>query len=154
MSSSRRRDPRHRPQQDYSERARAARKQIQKNRDSIREALIERDEERCRWCGAAPTTGAVLQINHTVPLLAGGSNALSNLLLLCRECQQDKYDQDIMEGRYPPSSRKSSRNRKRSRNSTKLQNRAKASPPVDPYGGRSGRAVIVSSGRDRPAKKA
>lgn len=54
----------------------------------IRAALVARDEERCRGCEATDD----LTIDHLVPASRGGSNALSNLQLLCAPCNFAKGD--------------------------------------------------------------
>lgn len=50
--------------------------------------VIARDGAECRWCG---TTSALTK-DHVVPVSAGGENKLSNLQVLCRECNSLKAD--------------------------------------------------------------
>lgn len=48
----------------------------------IRRAILERDKFQCQHC----FTRDSLEVHHIVPLVRGGSNDLSNLLTLCRQC--------------------------------------------------------------------
>lgn len=50
-----------------------------------REAVIERDRGQCVNCGA-PGPDTTLDVHHIVPRGQGGSDKLSNLVLLCRQC--------------------------------------------------------------------
>lgn len=50
-----------------------------------RKAVLERDGHRCLACG---TTGVRFEVDHIVPLAAGGSNALVNLRTLCALCHR------------------------------------------------------------------
>lgn len=50
-----------------------------------REAVHERDRGHCVNCGATDPD-ATLDVHHIVPRGQGGSNRLSNLTLLCRQC--------------------------------------------------------------------
>jgi 5-methylcytosine-specific restriction endonuclease McrA len=45
---------------------------------------------RCAWCG----TTRQLTVDHIVPLIKGGSNALNNLQCLCKACNNVKGDHD------------------------------------------------------------
>lgn len=60
-------------------------------------ALVARDGAVCRWCGIDLVVGGATEqyrppshatIDHVVPLSAGGSNALSNLVLSCEDCNE------------------------------------------------------------------
>lgn len=56
-----------------------------RQRSELREAVIERDRGQCVNCQASgPDT--TLDIHHIVPRGRGGSDKLSNLALLCRQC--------------------------------------------------------------------
>ncbi|WP_049936061.1 HNH endonuclease [Haloplanus natans] len=57
-----------------------------------REAVIERDQGQCVNCGASgPDT--TLDVHHIVPRGRGGSDRLSNLALLCRQCHDAAHDE-------------------------------------------------------------
>jgi hypothetical protein len=58
----------------------------------VRHAILERDGFRCCDCGASASTGAVLEVDHTIPVSKGGSNDPSNLRTLCSECNRGKSD--------------------------------------------------------------
>lgn len=57
---------------------------IAMNRET-REAVHERDRGQCVNCGATDPD-SILDVHHIVPRGRGGSDQLSNLALLCRQC--------------------------------------------------------------------
>lgn len=65
--------------------------QVQKQ---IREQVIERDRGKCQNCCAS--VGQSGDVHHVVPRAKGGSDRLSNLVLLCRECHDAVHDDDVM----------------------------------------------------------
>lgn len=52
----------------------------------VRAAIYERDDHRCRFCGATEP----LQIDHIFPWSLGGTDEPSNLQTLCAPCNQSK----------------------------------------------------------------
>lgn len=68
-------------------------------RDKIRPkdriAVLVRDNYQCQMCGISRSDGAVLEIDHIHPVSRGGSNELTNLQVLCRECNAGKSDKII-----------------------------------------------------------
>tara|TARA_R100001244_G_scaffold2541_1_gene3922 strand:- start:5821 stop:6303 length:483 start_codon:yes stop_codon:yes gene_type:complete len=54
---------------------------------SVRQAIIERDGQRCRYCGGE--TGP-FQIDHIVPFVRGGTDDHENLTVACKPCNQSK----------------------------------------------------------------
>jgi hypothetical protein len=60
-----------------------------------RHQVFERDKFRCCDCGATPALGALLEIDHTVPISKGGSNEISNLRTLCSDCNRGKSDRIV-----------------------------------------------------------
>ena len=53
--------------------------------------VLRRDEFRCMYCGLrAPETGEGLTVDHVVPVALGGSDAPSNLVAACRDCNAGK----------------------------------------------------------------
>lgn len=55
----------------------------------VRKYVFERDRCQCQSCGKT-STETELTIDHIIPLAAGGSNDISNLQTLCRDCNQKK----------------------------------------------------------------
>ncbi len=65
-------------------RARALRKQ----REGMRQRVMERDNSRCRYCGCR-TYGQAL-IDYVMPLARGGRTELDNLVSACESCHAQK----------------------------------------------------------------
>ena len=59
----------------------------------IRFQVLKRDGYRCQMCGVTAQDGAKLEIDHIHPVSKGGGNELSNLQVLCRDCNAGKRDQ-------------------------------------------------------------
>lgn len=55
-----------------------------------RYAVLARDGFLCRYCGARPDTGAVLVVDHIIPVKEGGSNDPANLITACQPCNAGK----------------------------------------------------------------
>jgi 5-methylcytosine-specific restriction enzyme A len=53
-------------------------------------AVIVRAEGRCEGCGKSVADGAVLEIDHVLPVCQGGTNDVDNLQLLCSTCNSIK----------------------------------------------------------------
>ena len=51
--------------------------------------VFKRDSFRCRYCGA-PGTAKQLEIDHVVPVAAGGSSDADNLVASCHRCNSGK----------------------------------------------------------------
>lgn len=62
--------------------------------DRVRQQMLA-EEPTCRLCGA-PTT----DVDHILPLVAGGKHVRENLQGLCRPCHLEKSRQEREEGRY------------------------------------------------------
>lgn len=60
-----------------------------------RHKVLERDGFRCQDCGASPAMGAVLEVDHTIPVSKGGTNEMSNLRTLCADCNRGKSDRIV-----------------------------------------------------------
>lgn len=58
----------------------------------LRFFIMNRDGFRCRYCGRSPEDGVVLEIDHVVPISAGGTYDVCNLVTTCRECNLGKRD--------------------------------------------------------------
>lgn len=63
-------------------------------------AVLERDGWTCRYCGRGRAQGAVLHVDHVVPLALGGSNEDSNLVTACDLCNLGKSARPLR--RDPP----------------------------------------------------
>ena len=61
-------------------------------RPSLRFQVLIRDKFSCAYCGSNPKSGAVLQVDHVVPVSAGGETALHNLVTACWVCNIGKSD--------------------------------------------------------------
>jgi hypothetical protein len=60
-----------------------------------RKAALVRDQHRCQNCRKSREDASVLQVHHIVPQGEGGSNRLSNLKTLCRECHRAVHGDTI-----------------------------------------------------------
>lgn len=58
---------------------------------AVREAVKIRDDNRCVNCGKGPEN-AKLDVHHVVPRGQGGSDRISNLVLLCRRCHDAAHE--------------------------------------------------------------
>ena len=56
---------------------------------SVRKYILQRNNYQCQGCGKKQTQ-TKLNIDHIVALAKGGSNDISNLQVLCRQCNQTK----------------------------------------------------------------
>lgn len=58
-----------------------------------RKEAIERDDFTCQECNAegGPTGEVQLHVDHVTPKYAGGTDDLSNLRTLCKECHLEKH---------------------------------------------------------------
>lgn len=74
------------------------------NKHKIRANLVKRDGYGCRHCHIH-RAGETLTIDHVVPISVGGSNALTNLQLLCRPCHEKKSLQEQDTIAYQPPSK-------------------------------------------------
>jgi hypothetical protein len=58
----------------------------------LRAQVLMRDEAKCRLCGTTPSNGAKLQVDHVIPWSKGGETMLTNLQILCEQCNIGKGD--------------------------------------------------------------
>ena len=56
----------------------------------LRALVLMRDEARCRLCGATPSDGAKLHVDHIKPWSNRGETVLENLQILCQACNIGK----------------------------------------------------------------
>jgi glutaredoxin len=55
----------------------------------LRFEVFKRDTFTCQYCGQKPPD-VVLQVDHIMPVAAGGDNDISNLVTACEACNQGK----------------------------------------------------------------
>jgi hypothetical protein len=56
----------------------------------VRSKVLARDRYRCRHCGISADLGAVLHVDHIIPISKGGTSDLGNLQTLCQDCNLGK----------------------------------------------------------------
>lgn len=56
----------------------------------IRFQVLQRDCFRCRYCGISVDEGAILHVDHVVPVSRGGPTTLENLVTACMDCNLGK----------------------------------------------------------------
>lgn len=66
----------------------------------LRFQILERDEQRCRLCGADPSQGIHLHVDHVIPWSKGGKTTSENLQTLCNLCNIGKGNRSSR--RYGP----------------------------------------------------
>jgi len=81
----------------HRELLKAGRNQRKAISNKTRFAIFQRDGFRCRCCGksAANDMTVELQIDHILPVVKGGTNDLSNLQTLCKECNNGKRTETV-----------------------------------------------------------
>lgn len=52
--------------------------------------VFHRDGFKCRYCGSGPASGCVLEVDHVIPVVAGGTNDTLNLVSACFDCNRGK----------------------------------------------------------------
>lgn len=56
---------------------------------AVRYQIFKRDLGKCQLCGKTASDDAIV-VDHIVPVVMGGDNDISNLRLLCRQCNHGK----------------------------------------------------------------
>jgi 5-methylcytosine-specific restriction endonuclease McrA len=59
---------------------------------SMRYQVLVRDKATCQICGAGKKDGAILHVDHILPVAKGGKSTLDNLRTLCDLCNLGKKD--------------------------------------------------------------
>lgn len=55
----------------------------------VRFDVFKRDFFKCQYCGSTPPA-VVLEVDHVLPVAAGGTNAMHNLITACFDCNRGK----------------------------------------------------------------
>ena len=63
----------------------------------IRDAIMRRDLGICQSCVRAGKLSTATQVDHITPLIAGGTDAYSNLEAICDDCHKDKTVAELKE---------------------------------------------------------
>jgi 5-methylcytosine-specific restriction endonuclease McrA len=62
----------------------------------LRFRVLQRDNFRCAYCGKGRADGAVLHVDHVVPVMAGGETTEDNLITACEECNLGKSARSVL----------------------------------------------------------
>jgi hypothetical protein len=62
----------------------------------LRFLVLQRGNFRCTYCGRAARDGAVLHIDHVIPVAAGGGTSEDNLIAACDTCNFGKSDGPVL----------------------------------------------------------
>jgi hypothetical protein len=60
---------------------------------SVRFAVLKRCGYACAYCGRRPPE-VVLELDHILPVVRGGTNRPDNLTAACRDCNRGKYNRE------------------------------------------------------------
>ena len=65
---------------------------------SVRFTVLQRDGFRCRYCGQGTQSNppVELEVDHIIPVAAGGDNDLSNLVAACVSCNRGKSASSVV----------------------------------------------------------
>ena len=85
------------PSQKYCSETCATNKYKKKHIVSLRWQLLLRDNFTCQYCGATPSDGVKLHIDHIKPMNEGGLTDKNNLITSCNICNFGKGDMLIKE---------------------------------------------------------
>lgn len=66
----------------------------------VRFEVLKRDRFTCQYCGKHPPD-VLLEVDHVLPVAAGGNNEAENLTTACSECNGGKSDRLLAEGSAP-----------------------------------------------------
>ncbi len=61
----------------------------------LRFEVLERDNFSCQYCGATPSDGTSLHVDHKVSVTDGGHTSLANLITACAGCNLGKGSRSI-----------------------------------------------------------
>jgi len=63
--------------------------------------VFERDNYTCKYCGNSVKDGAVLHVDHVIPISKGGGNDEINLVTACIDCNLGKSAKQLGSGKKP-----------------------------------------------------
>jgi predicted RNA-binding Zn-ribbon protein involved in translation (DUF1610 family) len=63
----------------------------------LRFRVLQRDAFRCRYCGRGAPQGAILHLDHIIPVTAGGATTEDNLLTACVDCNLGKATTKVID---------------------------------------------------------
>lgn len=58
--------------------------------NSLRFKVFNRDRFTCKYCGKQSGADVILEIDHVIPVVKGGTNDIHNLVTACFECNRGK----------------------------------------------------------------
>lgn len=61
----------------------------------LRFEVFKRDQFKCRYCGRNPSSGAILNVDHIIPVAKNGTNDILNLITSCFDCNSGKSDKEL-----------------------------------------------------------
>lgn len=56
----------------------------------LRWSVLTRDNFKCLYCGRSANDGAILEVDHRLPVAEGGTNDITNLVTACDKCNSGK----------------------------------------------------------------
>ena len=71
----------------------------------VRSAVWRKSGGKCWYCGMQTTPWESFEIDHFIPIKAGGMDALDNLVPACEACNRRKSDRDIEQFRIATAAR-------------------------------------------------
>ncbi len=70
---------------------------VARRNSTYRQGIVKKKFRRgqtCYWC-SRPIEQHTATIDHVIPLSRGGSNAASNCVLTCYDCNQERGNRDV-----------------------------------------------------------
>ena len=65
-------------------------------KNSLRFNIFKRDEFVCQYCGKRPPE-IILEVDHIIPRIKGGTDTIENLITACKECNSGKGKHNLKE---------------------------------------------------------
>lgn len=64
----------------------------------LRFQVLKRDGFTCQYCGKQPRNGAILEVDHVLPVSRGGQTVMANLRTACKHCNSGKSNIPLKHG--------------------------------------------------------